>query len=449
MVATELESIPRDVITGASRGVGKYLALGMAEVDVNGVKPQVILTYNSKESRALGVREEILARVAPDAESEQEKERYVRVVQVDLSKPEDVKRLIGVSTAPGGYVRSLFPNAAVGLEFRQTEYWAKSVNVDANFVLVNGLVPHMRPGSKIGYSPSIYSHALRPAEWNGQRRVKQPQLYRLVAETKHQFEAGLRNIAPDLDQMGIAVYFGVGQLLEGTGAHSVIGRANKAEFERMTANAEGGKVPHARDEAEALVNMVRRDAPTGTTEYIGGDNAQPMLGRDYEAYELNDYDLAEILDLYGPHTRKIDRFESPEDSKLTGIGYYRVREEDTIEHFLKQRRRRTGQEVDIHVFPGHWALEASLLALGINFYTIEPEMQWVPFLTHVDSLDWLKPVKNDRDFRMETEITAMTPAMVIGRCDGYVGETKVYEGRGLTLALATEDKAADIFAKAP
>lgn len=126
----------RSVITGASRGIGRAVALRLA-----GPGSHLIL-----QGRDKGALDETRVKVM-------EKGSTAGVVIAELSRPGDIEKL--VSGVGGGPLDVLVNNAGVGcvkpFEEVSLEEWRESlaVNVTAPFLLVRGLVPFMERGAAI------------------------------------------------------------------------------------------------------------------------------------------------------------------------------------------------------------------------------------------------------------------------------------------------------------
>lgn len=86
------------LITGASLGIGKELAFSFARE-----KCKLILTYFEHESEAIQVKEKCLSLGASD----------VLLLKMDLSKDEDIKRVVVQSKKSFGKIFLLINNAAV------------------------------------------------------------------------------------------------------------------------------------------------------------------------------------------------------------------------------------------------------------------------------------------------------------------------------------------------
>lgn len=121
------------LVTGASRGIGKALALGLA-----GQGADVIVNYASAADRAA----EVVARIEGMG-------RRAVAIQADVSLEADVDRLMQESLAAFGRVDILVNNAGVifpaGAEDQTLEDWRKTmaVNLDGVFLMSRACGRHM------------------------------------------------------------------------------------------------------------------------------------------------------------------------------------------------------------------------------------------------------------------------------------------------------------------
>lgn len=127
------------VITGASRGLGRALALACAEEGAD-------LVINSRSEDSLGP-------VAGEAESSGAE---VLAVPGDVSRDEDVQRLIDETTGRFGRIDVLVNNAGllgprVPIEEYPEDEWRRVIdaNLNAPFLLARAAIPHMLEGGSI------------------------------------------------------------------------------------------------------------------------------------------------------------------------------------------------------------------------------------------------------------------------------------------------------------
>ncbi len=127
------------LITGASKGLGKALALAYAEAGA-----RVVINSRSEES---------LHPVAEEAESSGAE---VLALAADVSQSADVERLIGVTVARFGHVDVLVNNAGllgprVPIEEYPEDEWRRVIdaNLTGPFLVSKAAIPHMPEGASI------------------------------------------------------------------------------------------------------------------------------------------------------------------------------------------------------------------------------------------------------------------------------------------------------------
>ena len=122
------------LVTGASRGIGKAVALALAEAGCH-----VVVNYKREQSAAQQVATAI-----------REIGRGCSAVQADISVPSEVERLIGQAEAAFGEVHILVNNAGIAeskpisdLTMNDWEH-ALRVNLTSAFLLIQRVLPNMR-----------------------------------------------------------------------------------------------------------------------------------------------------------------------------------------------------------------------------------------------------------------------------------------------------------------
>ena len=121
------------IITGASRGIGRELAKELAE---EGKK--VIANYNKSEEAANNLKEEL-----------KKKNIEIDIVQADVSKREDAKRLAQFALKKYGRIDALINNAGIA-EYKlftdeTDEDWQKIMNTNlySAFAMSQEVIPNM------------------------------------------------------------------------------------------------------------------------------------------------------------------------------------------------------------------------------------------------------------------------------------------------------------------
>ncbi|TPX18496.1 uncharacterized protein E0L32_011609 [Thyridium curvatum] len=171
------------LITGASKGIGKAVALRLASEGAS-----VVVGYGTDKAAADAVVAEI---GGPD--------RAV-AVGADASRVADIERLVSAAVARFGRIDVLVPNAG-RMAMRTVEDTTEgdfdsmfAVNVKGPYFLVQKALPHMPPGSKVvlvSTTVAAFSSVAPP--------------YLLYAATKGAVEQMTRVLAKGLGAKGITV----------------------------------------------------------------------------------------------------------------------------------------------------------------------------------------------------------------------------------------------------
>ena len=138
------------IVTGASSGIGKAGALALAEAGAD-----VVVNGRSQMQKAEEVAHQIEAMG-----------RKALAVQADVSKSEDVDRLVSQTVDSLGKVDILFNNAGIGefapLEEHSDEMWQRTIdiNLTGHFNCCRRVVPEMKKlgKGKIINNGSIFGH---------------------------------------------------------------------------------------------------------------------------------------------------------------------------------------------------------------------------------------------------------------------------------------------------
>jgi len=122
------------LVTGGSRGIGRQVALALAQQGIN-----VALNYNRSESEAKGIQSEI----------EKCGVRCI-AVQADVSKGLEVQRMIAIIEKELGTVQILINNAGISKQQPMNEILEKDwneiidVNLKSAFLVSQAVLPQMR-----------------------------------------------------------------------------------------------------------------------------------------------------------------------------------------------------------------------------------------------------------------------------------------------------------------
>ncbi len=137
-----MEKQPRvAIVTGGSRDIGRAISLKLADMGI-----KVVVNYNSNKAEA----EETLKRIKNNGGDG-------IIVQADVTKSEDIQRLISETTkAFGNHIHVLVNNAG-GLVARKTldemdeAFWdhIMTLNLKSVFMITKMVAPYMEPGSSI------------------------------------------------------------------------------------------------------------------------------------------------------------------------------------------------------------------------------------------------------------------------------------------------------------
>lgn len=143
------------IVTGASRGIGKEIAVKLAE---QGVKLAIIGSSAQISETADDLKKKGFPHVLP--------------IQADVSKEEDLQQVVSKTIEEYGHVDMLVNNAGVGF-FKLTEEvtleeWKKvfEVNVQGVFLATKAVLPHMKE-RKSGTIITIASDVSRYTIANG------------------------------------------------------------------------------------------------------------------------------------------------------------------------------------------------------------------------------------------------------------------------------------------
>ena len=127
------------LITGASQGLGKALALAFAQEGA-----RVVINSRSEES------------LRPVAEEAVSSGAEVLAIAADVSQSADVERLVGAAVERFGHVDVLVNNAGllgprVAIERYPEDEWRRvlDANLTGPFLVSKAVIPHMREGASI------------------------------------------------------------------------------------------------------------------------------------------------------------------------------------------------------------------------------------------------------------------------------------------------------------
>ncbi|MGA9292862.1 MAG: 3-oxoacyl-ACP reductase family protein [Ignavibacteriaceae bacterium] len=122
------------LVTGASRGIGKAIALALADEGVN-----VVINYRSNKEEADKVCKSIV-----------EKGVKAVAVKADISEPDSVNKMISIIEKELGDVNILINNAGIAVRQKIEETTEKDfdetikINLKSNFLVTQSVLPNMR-----------------------------------------------------------------------------------------------------------------------------------------------------------------------------------------------------------------------------------------------------------------------------------------------------------------
>jgi 3-oxoacyl-[acyl-carrier protein] reductase len=122
------------LVTGASRGIGRAIAFGLAEIGVD-----VVVNYRVREDKAQACADEIRRRA-----------RRAAIVRADVSRVDEARRLVREAEAALGPITILINNAGIartqGLDEVTEADWDEviDVNLKSAFFVSQAVLPAMR-----------------------------------------------------------------------------------------------------------------------------------------------------------------------------------------------------------------------------------------------------------------------------------------------------------------
>lgn len=230
------------VVTGASRGVGAGVAVGVARPGRH-----VVVNYREKERRAA----EVVAAV-------RESGAGATAVQADLCDENAVSAMFD-EVSRLGVLKVLVLNASGGLERHADAGYALRLNRDAQVAVARRALACMPAGGLIVF---VTSH---PAHFFGRRPVPIDG-YAGVAESKHAGEVALRALQDEFAARGVTFVVVSGDLLEGSVAVRMLHRIDP---DGVAARREAGPLPTVAEFAGAIVAAIDSPPSTGETIYVG------------------------------------------------------------------------------------------------------------------------------------------------------------------------------------
>jgi 3-oxoacyl-[acyl-carrier protein] reductase len=233
------------LITGASRGIGAETARQLSKQ----AGARIAVNYREKRRRA--------DRVVTDIVSAGGK---AMAVQADLTRPDEVARMLATIKATWGRVDRLILNASGGMERDADPGYALRLNRDAQVGLVTSAADLMPAGSRVVFVTSHQAHF----------RDERPAIsaYEPVALSKRAGEDALRARIPELARRSIDLVIVSGDMIEGTTTVMLLERAVPGIVDARRDQV--GDIPTVEEFAAAVTSATLAAHPSGQTIYVGG-----------------------------------------------------------------------------------------------------------------------------------------------------------------------------------
>jgi NAD(P)-dependent dehydrogenase (short-subunit alcohol dehydrogenase family) len=186
------------IVTGASRGIGKGLALGLAQLGAS-----VVCAARTQASE--GGPDALPGSIAETADAIRAAGGTALAIRCDIGEPADIEDLVETTVRELGRIDVLVNNAMAGtrVSFDEStvEQWDTSmrINVRSLYLLCRAVVPHMTKqggGSIVNISSGGAAHASTPF---------MPPGYLFYVVAKAAMERFTSAIAPELRPFGITV----------------------------------------------------------------------------------------------------------------------------------------------------------------------------------------------------------------------------------------------------
>jgi enoyl-[acyl-carrier protein] reductase III len=239
------------LVTGASRGIGKAIALRLAEAGAD-----VVVNYVTSRAAA----EEVASTI-------QALGRRAAVVKADISEQDDIASMVEFVGESFGRLDVLVSNAATGgfrpvlsTTARQFEA-AMNANTRALLFLVQSALPLLRRKEGRAKVIALSSHGSQFAL----------PMYGLIGSTKAALESLSRHIALEVGDQGINVNIVQAGLVDTDSTRNLPGSEKLFEF-RKSRSMVGDRMLEARDVADAVLYLSSplSDMVQGQTLVIDG-----------------------------------------------------------------------------------------------------------------------------------------------------------------------------------
>lgn len=233
----------RALVTGSSRGIGADTAKYFAEAGAS-----VVINYRNKEKRAQQLVDQI-----------QDAGGTAIAIGADLTDPDSVAAMFAAVSEEWGGLDILVLNASGGMESGMGEDYAMRLNRDAQVNLLTSALPHLGAGARVVFVTSHQAHFIRTVE-------TMPE-YLPVALSKRAGEDALREMIPQLDELGIEFVVVSGDMIEGTITATLLERANPGAIESRKESA--GRLYNVSEFAAEVARAAVEPVPADNTRYVG------------------------------------------------------------------------------------------------------------------------------------------------------------------------------------
>lgn len=384
------------LITGANRGIGAEMAKVLAAQGATIISPH---RQEQMQKRADRVGSEITAMGG-----------VFEAPIVDITKTEDLVRMMEQLRDTNTHIDFLIHNAAGGLEEWATDDYAKEINAAAKRNLTIAIAKHngeiaAQNGDTNQRGPLTVIDV--PSLWSlhHPHGIKQLPDYEKVARTKYEGMELLKTAVSDLNMTGINDVRLLMLCGHGIGDTFTMQRFRKVapeEIEAIEKTTTNGQFPTMKDMAEATARLLEGDYPSGHVEYVGIPN-------------WNNEEVKKRLSMYGEEALYIDTIHFFGNQ---GFAEYRVAEHATRPYFnaedklipieqltfaaviaaeyglLVTKDDMTGhftEETEISVYPGHKQVATMLEATERTLrehasYELHPEIY------RINNVTFLAPV---------------------------------------------------------
>jgi len=419
------------VITGNARGIGRGISLVLAETGVN-----IVGNHVSSDSESMATAE----KTRQEIESFGVKSTSIVADIATLTGRRALLEAALVDSPEG--IDYLILNAAGGLGKSVAE--AKRINVDAQWELVNSVLPHMKPGGAIMLITSLWG------EKHGE--AQQMPGYESVASTKKMIENALVARIPEFDGKGIRFLIVCGHVVPGTQAFGYFMATNPQLITELKKTAEGGEFPTTLDMGRGTRDLILSNQSSGSVIYVGGNYVEPLIKERHTV--LDQEGVARKLSMYGKSKLRINEYQSGTDLEsgistytlkpgdchgLEGLsfdkveqcedprkGVYRriIKQEETEGHFVID-----GEEEP--VYRGVDLIKYAARSVILQWRSLHPDTILEPTFIGGESYSFEAMVFPGNRVTFYPEITSEDDKNVMGDCEIRVGDAVVARMKGI------------------